>query len=64
MTRDINAKYLGKIDKSFEDVTCVSCHRGSTKPMVSVDSLPKREMPPPIAPPGAPPIAPPAAPSK
>jgi hypothetical protein len=40
MMHDINSKYLGKMDKSFE-VTCVSCHRGSPKPMVSVDSLPK-----------------------
>jgi hypothetical protein len=42
MTADINKKYLGKMGPDFEEVTCVSCHRGSPKPMVSVDSLPKR----------------------
>ena len=40
MTRDINKKYLHKIEDSFE-ITCVSCHRGSPKPMTSTDSLPK-----------------------
>jgi hypothetical protein len=40
MMHDINTKYLGKMDKSFE-VACVSCHRGSPKPMISVDSLPR-----------------------
>jgi hypothetical protein len=40
MTHDINQKYLHKIEAGFE-VTCVSCHHGSPKPMVSVDSLPK-----------------------
>ena len=43
MMHDINTKYLGKMDKSFE-VTCVSCHRGSPKPIISVDSLPKPVM--------------------
>lgn len=41
MVGDINHKYLGKMDKSFEQITCVSCHHGSPKPMISVDSLPK-----------------------
>jgi thioredoxin-related protein len=40
MVQDINHKYLKKMDKSFEQLTCVSCHHGSPKPMVSVDSLP------------------------
>ena len=44
MTADINKKYLGKIDPNFE-IACVSCHRGNEKPMLSVDSLPKRPMP-------------------
>ena len=42
MTKDINAKYLQKIEKGFEEITCVSCHHGSPKPMVSVDSLPQQ----------------------
>jgi hypothetical protein len=43
MTADINKKYLAKMDRNFE-VTCVSCHRGNPKPMVSVDSLPKPQV--------------------
>ena len=42
MTEDINKEYLGKMGPDFEEITCVSCHRGSPKPMVSVDSLPKK----------------------
>ena len=44
MMQDINHKYLGKIDKTFE-ISCVSCHRGAVKPMTSVDSLPKPNRP-------------------
>ena len=43
MVDAINGKYLGKIDQSFEKITCVTCHRGNIKPLVSVDSLPKQE---------------------
>lgn len=46
MMNDINHKYLQKMDKSFEELTCVSCHHGSAKPMVSVDSLPAPMKPP------------------
>ncbi len=42
MVDDINHKYLKKMDKGFETLTCVSCHHGSPKPMVSVDSLPQQ----------------------
>ena len=42
MTEDINKKYLGKISSDFEQIACLTCHRGSPKPMVSVDSLPKK----------------------
>ena len=42
MTADINKKYLGKMSPDFEQIACVTCHRGSAKPMVSVDSLPKK----------------------
>ncbi len=42
MTKDINAKYLQKIERGFEEITCVSCHQGHKKPMVNVDSLPQQ----------------------
>jgi hypothetical protein len=42
MTADINKKYLHKIEKTFETITCVSCHHGSPKPAVSTDSLAKK----------------------
>ena len=45
MTGAINANYLQKIDHSFEEITCVSCHHGSVRPMTSVDSLPHANMP-------------------
>ena len=46
MTSDINKKYISALGPDFEKIACVSCHRGSTKPMVSIDSLPKKsEMP-------------------
>ena len=42
MTAAINKKYLDKMSNHyFEHITCVSCHMGSTKPTVSVDSLAK-----------------------
>ena len=41
MTRAINESYLQKIDHSFEEITCVSCHHGSVRPMISTDSLPR-----------------------
>ncbi|MBK9732461.1 MAG: c-type cytochrome [Chitinophagaceae bacterium] len=41
MVTAINSKYIGKMkDDKLERITCVTCHRGSTKPMVNVDSLP------------------------
>jgi hypothetical protein len=43
MVDAINGKYLGKMDNDFEKITCVTCHRGHIKPMVSIDSLPKQE---------------------
>jgi hypothetical protein len=40
----INHKYLSKIgNKQLDEINCVTCHRGSMKPMVSVDSLPHKE---------------------
>jgi hypothetical protein len=42
MTAALNKRYLVKIDTSFS-VACVTCHRGSPHPMISVDSLPKPE---------------------
>lgn len=42
MVNAINEKYLATMgDGHFEKITCVTCHNGHTKPMVSVDSLPK-----------------------
>jgi hypothetical protein len=47
MTNDINKNYLASIGKGdFETITCVSCHNGKQKPLVSIDSLPKPPMPP------------------
>ena len=43
MVDAINGKYLGKMDDDFEKITCVTCHRGNIKPLVSVDSLLKQE---------------------
>ena len=44
MVKAINGKYLAKMDEGhLEQITCVTCHRGNIKPMVSVDSLPKME---------------------
>jgi len=45
MVNAINSKYLSKIDGGMlEQVNCVTCHNGHTKPMVNVDSLPKMQM--------------------
>ncbi|HYV91832.1 MAG TPA: c-type cytochrome [Chitinophagales bacterium] len=44
MVTAINHKYLSKMeDGNLEQITCVTCHRGNLKPMVSVDSLPQKE---------------------
>ncbi|MDP4199581.1 MAG: c-type cytochrome [Bacteroidota bacterium] len=45
MVEDINRKYLKKMDKSFEEISCVSCHHGRPKPIASVDSLPTPPQP-------------------
>jgi hypothetical protein len=43
MVDAINKKYINKIGEGkFEKITCVTCHMGNTKPMVSADSLPKK----------------------
>ena len=43
MVNAINGKYLKKAgDGKFENISCVTCHRGNIKPLVSVDSLPKK----------------------
>ena len=39
MVKDINKKYLGKMEEGFEAITCATCHMGHVKPLVSVDSL-------------------------
>ena len=40
MVESINKNHIGKMtDKTLEKVTCVTCHMGSPKPMISVDSL-------------------------
>jgi cytochrome c peroxidase len=44
MVDSINSAFISKMGESdFEQVTCVTCHRGSLTPMVSVDSLPKKQ---------------------
>jgi hypothetical protein len=46
MVNAINGKYLGKIDNGMlEQINCVTCHNGHTKPIVNVDSLAKMQMP-------------------
>ena len=36
----INSRYIAKIgDGKLDKITCVTCHRGKTEPMISVDSL-------------------------
>jgi photosynthetic reaction center cytochrome c subunit len=41
MTNEINTEYFSKItgDSKAKMVTCVTCHMGRTKPVLSVDSL-------------------------
>lgn len=42
MVAGINKKYIGKMGNdqhTFEEITCVTCHNGRTKPFISVDSL-------------------------
>ena len=41
MTDSINTNFISKMGDEFERITCVTCHRGSITPMVSVDSLMK-----------------------
>jgi hypothetical protein len=44
MVDAINKKYLDKIGHGkFDKITCVTCHRGDTDPLVNLDSLPKKE---------------------
>ena len=44
MVNAINSKYISKMgDKKLDQINCVTCHRGSLKPMISVDSLPHTE---------------------
>ena len=43
MVKTINEKYISKAGNGkFENVGCVTCHMGSTKPLVNIDSLPKK----------------------
>ena len=45
MVAAINGKYIDKMstaDYKLENITCVTCHMGSTKPIISVDSLMKK----------------------
>ena len=44
MVSSINKKYIDKIgNHNFEKITCVTCHNGNIKPLVSTDSLPKKQ---------------------
>ena len=44
MTNSINKRYLDKIgDHKFEKIACVTCHNGNIKPIVTTDSLPKKQ---------------------
>jgi len=45
MTEAINKSYLAKVtagDHPLEQITCVTCHIGRTKPIISIDSLVKK----------------------
>jgi hypothetical protein len=43
MQNKINKRFLNKIgDHKFEQITCVSCHNGRIKPIVTADSLSKK----------------------
>lgn len=43
MVAAINGKYLKKMGGGqLDEISCVTCHRGSTHPIVSVDSLGKK----------------------
>ena len=40
MVDSININYISQMgEPDFEQITCVTCHMGNVKPMVSVDSL-------------------------
>lgn len=44
MTAKINKKYLRKIGEGhFEQITCVTCHMGRPKPIISTDSIPAKK---------------------
>jgi len=46
MTQAINENYLAKMiggDHPLETIACVTCHMGRTTPIVSIDSLAKRQ---------------------
>jgi hypothetical protein len=43
MVNDINMNHISKMDDGdLEHVTCVTCHMGNLKPVVTVDSLMKK----------------------
>ncbi|MCW3124336.1 MAG: c-type cytochrome [Flavipsychrobacter sp.] len=47
MTAAINANYIDKMPRegrALEQITCVTCHNGRTTPIVSADSLVKKEV--------------------
>ena len=46
MVTAINTSYIGKIDGGghpLEQITCVTCHMGRTTPIISADSLSKKQ---------------------
>ena len=44
MVDSINNSFISKMGADdFERISCVTCHMGNLKPMVSVDSLPKKQ---------------------
>ena len=46
MVNAINNNYIGKMiggDHTLEQVTCVTCHMGKKTPVISIDSLPKKQ---------------------
>lgn len=44
MVDSINNSFIAKMGADdFEHISCVTCHMGNLKPMVSVDSLPKKQ---------------------
>jgi Photosynthetic reaction centre cytochrome C subunit len=46
MEQAVNEKYISQMtggDHTLEQITCVTCHMGRKTPIITIDSLPKRQ---------------------